>query len=75
MKLFRLALIVLALLAIAVQTAAAQGNGPLVLVLTADGPVMPAMQAYIQRGLKTAEQRGADLVIIQLNTPGGYIGT
>ena len=75
MKLFRLGLIVLALLAIGVQTAAAQGNGPLVLVLTADGPVMPAMQAYIQRGLKTAEQRGADLVIIQLNTPGGYIGT
>jgi len=53
--------------------AAAQQDGPLALLLTADGPVAPPMVAYIERSLKIAEQRGADLVILQLNTPGGSV--
>lgn len=48
-------------------------NGPLVLVLTADGAVTPAMAEYLQRGIRTAEQRGAVLLVFQLNTPGGGI--
>jgi membrane-bound serine protease (ClpP class) len=48
------------------------GDGPaLVLVLTADGPVTPAMSEYLSRGINVAEQRGAELLIFQLNTPGG----
>jgi len=53
--------------------ARAQDEAPLVLVLTADGPVTPAMLQYLQRGLRTAEQRGAGLVIFELNTPGGSL--
>ncbi len=34
---------------------------------------MPAMREYIQRGLQDAEQRGAEVVILQLNTPGGAV--
>ncbi|MEW6180203.1 MAG: nodulation protein NfeD [Chloroflexota bacterium] len=59
----------------AVFPAAAQqeSQNPLVVVLTAEGPVTSVMQGYIQRGLQVAEAEGAQLVIIQLNTPGGAI--
>jgi membrane-bound serine protease (ClpP class) len=53
--------------------AAAQDGTPLVLVLTADGPLTPAMLEYLERGVRNAEQRGAELLVFQLNTPGGSI--
>ncbi len=53
----------------------AQAGSPLVIVLDAQGPVAPAMQEYIQRGLEIAERRNANLVILQLDTPGGSIET
>ncbi len=33
------------------------------------------MLEYFQRGIKTAEQRGAELLVIELNTPGGSVDT
>jgi len=59
----------------ALSGAGAQNDSPFVIVLDAEGPVAPAMQEYIQRGLEIAEQRNADLVILQLDTPGGSIDT
>ncbi|MCS6993047.1 MAG: nodulation protein NfeD [Anaerolineales bacterium] len=56
-----------------VRPVLAQTGTPLVLVLEAKGTVAPAMKEYITRGLKAAEQRGAELVVIKLNTPGGLI--
>jgi membrane-bound serine protease (ClpP class) len=76
MKTIRFAvLLVCGLLFLAFQPVQAQSDSPLVLVLNADGAVTPAMQEYIQRGLDTAGQRNADLLILQLNTPGGDLGT
>lgn len=49
----------------------AQANQPQVLLLTAEGPVTSAMDSYIERGLANAA--GYDLVILQLNTPGGSV--
>ncbi|MEP7134580.1 MAG: nodulation protein NfeD [Chloroflexota bacterium] len=49
----------------------AQSDKPLVLVMTADGPIEPAMLEYFKRGIGTAEQRNAEVLVIQLNTPGG----
>ncbi len=46
---------------------------PLALVLTADGAVTPTMAEYLRRGIQLAEQRGAELLIFQLNTPGGGV--
>ncbi len=51
----------------------AQTDIPLALVLTADGPVTPAMAGYLSRGIRTAQQRGAEVLIFQLNTPGGSV--
>jgi membrane-bound serine protease (ClpP class) len=68
-----LLLVFLAGLLIAVQAVHAQSSQPLVLLMNASGPIGPAMQDYIQRGIQTAEQRGAEAVIIQLSTPGGDI--
>jgi membrane-bound serine protease (ClpP class) len=52
---------------------AAQEDGPLVLVLTAEGTVAPAMAEYISRGINSAEKRGAELLVLQINTPGGML--
>jgi membrane-bound serine protease (ClpP class) len=67
--------ILAAILLIAFQTVYAQSNEPLALVMTADGPIMPAMREYIKRGVEAAERRNAEVLIIQLNTPGGDLLT
>jgi membrane-bound serine protease (ClpP class) len=53
--------------------AQAQNNPPEAIVLTASGPLTPIMAEYIQRGLKTAQTLHAEIVILQLDTPGGGI--
>ncbi len=68
--------ILLALTIIAFFTSVrAQSNAPRVIVMKADGPVMPIMEDYIKRGILTAEQKNAEALIIELNTPGGEIIT
>ena len=58
---------------VAFTSAQAKSDYPLVLVMTYDGPLTTAMIDYLSRGLKTAEQRDAELIIFQLNTPGGSL--
>ena len=53
----------------------AQSDQPLALVMTAEGPIMPPMLEYIKRGIQVAERRDAEVLIIQLNTPGGSVAT
>ncbi|HVN53800.1 MAG TPA: nodulation protein NfeD [Anaerolineaceae bacterium] len=54
-------------------SALAQDSRPLVAILTANGEITIPMANYLARTVLNAEQRGADLIIIQLNTPGGDI--
>jgi len=68
-----LLLIFLAGLLIALQAVHAQESLPVVVLMNASGAISPAMQDYIERGLKTAAQQNAEAVIIQLSTPGGDI--
>ncbi len=42
-------------------------------VLKVEGPVTPVMLSYIERGIRTAESDGAEVLIIKLNTPGGQV--
>ena len=74
-RIFPLSLVLFAVFSLAFQTARAQDGTPLVLVMNADGPIMPPMLEYIKRGIKVAEQRNAEVLVIQLNTPGGAILT
>ena len=60
------------LLIIPYQPAAAQGGGEAVL-LQLDGALTTAMASYLSRGLKTAEQRQAEVVVLALDTPGGGV--
>jgi len=75
MKRIGFLLIFLGSLLTAFQPARAQGDEPLAIVMTADGPIMPPMLEYFKRGIETADQRNAEVLIIQLNTPGGSIQT
>ena len=51
----------------------AQAGAPVVLLLTADGPLTAPMAGYLQRGIRAAEQRQAAALIFQINTPGGSV--
>ena len=74
MKQIRIFLLALTLLAF-FSSVHAQSDEPLAIVMTVDGPIMPPMLEYIKRGIETAEQRNAEVIIMQLNTPGGSIAT
>jgi len=51
----------------------AQSTAPEVIVVTLDGPLTPVWSGILQRGIDQAEKRGADLLVIELNTPGGGV--
>lgn len=44
-----------------------------IFLLTAEGPLTPAMAEYLDRGLSQAESELAEALIFQLDTPGGSI--
>jgi len=42
-------------------------------VLTVDGTILPVIADYIDRGISQAEENGATVCIIELDTPGGLL--
>lgn len=74
MKFARIFLITFTLL-IFITPVFAQGNRSTAVILTADGPIMPPMLEYIKRGIERAERVNAEVLIIELNTPGGAVDT
>ena len=73
MKNIRILLTSLFLLIFLLQPVHAGAAAPVALVMTIDGAITQATQDYVVRGIQTAEQQQAELVILQLNTPGGDI--
>ena len=53
--------------------AANGGDDPRAVILTADGPITQILVEYIDRGLELAREQDADVIILQLNTPGGSV--
>ncbi len=51
----------------------AQGELPQVVVVTLEGPLTPVWSGYLERGINKALDNGANLVVVELNTPGGSV--
>jgi membrane-bound serine protease (ClpP class) len=64
--------VVFGLASIFPQPGVAQGE-QVIILLTAQGAVTPAMAEYLDRGLERAEREGAEALIFQLDTPGGSV--
>jgi len=73
--LFVTCFILMSLSLVLVQPTSAQTSSPQIVVLTADGPITPAMAQYLSRGIQIAQRQGAAALILQLNTPGGSLDT
>jgi len=68
-----LTLIVLSFFTIGTQKVNAQSAAPVVVRMTLDGPLTPVWGTYLARGISQATTLNADLIVIELNTPGGSI--
>jgi len=53
--------------------ASAQDSSPTALVITIDGPLTPAIAEYMLRGIRTAEKQDVEIIVLQLDTPGGGV--
>ncbi len=73
LKLFFLALLVLSVAAGVGGSLSAAASSITVEVLTVDGIIVPVIADYIDRGISQAEENGATVSIIELNTPGGLL--
>ena len=65
-------LLVASFLLCCAMNAASQGR--LAAILTVAGPIDPISARYVMRGLDRAQREGADIAVIELDTPGG-LGT
>ncbi len=68
---FRVFLPCLLLLVSALLPQDAAGRPPHAVVLEIKGVIGPAVSEYIQKGLATAAEEGARVVVLQMDTPGG----
>ncbi len=71
MKTNRVLLLLLFLALFLSQPINATASGQTALVLTIDGAITPATQGYLVRGIQNAERSDVQVLILQLNTPGG----
>lgn len=76
MKIARMVLLAAALAAAAMfapftSTGEASGRAKLALIVNIDGAIGPASAWQLKEGLATADARNAEIVILELNTPGG----
>jgi membrane-bound serine protease (ClpP class) len=63
----------IALLFLAAAPLKAETEDRLALMLSLDGAVTPASADYLIRGMAEAAERGAELVILRIDTPGGLV--
>lgn len=59
------------LLLLAISPLAAQSDSPEVRIVTIDDTITPTMAQYVERGIRSAENAGADAIVLEIDTPGG----
>jgi membrane-bound serine protease (ClpP class) len=74
-KVYGFLLTLMVLLGLLVQPAIAQSQAvqSRVVVLNFNGPLTTVWEGYLTRGINQAENLKADLIVIEMNTPGGAI--
>jgi membrane-bound serine protease (ClpP class) len=72
-RLLFLALLVISVAAGLGGSLIAAASSTTVEVLTVDGTIVPVIADYIDRGINQAEENGATVCIIELDTPGGLL--
>ncbi len=70
-RIMRILLLLIGLLLSTSIVVGAQTASPRVDILTVKGTINPVLVDYISRGIEKAEDEGAQVVIIQMDTPGG----
>ncbi|MEP9374696.1 nodulation protein NfeD [Mesorhizobium sp. KR1-2] len=77
MKIARMALLAAALVVAAFaplsSTGEASDRAKLALIIDVDGAIGPASARQLKEGLATAVERNAEVVILEMNTPGGLV--
>lgn len=48
------------------------GRGRTAMVLSVKGPIGPAISDYVVRGMRKAEESDAAVIVLQMDTPGGF---
>jgi len=71
MKKFSVAFFLLLAIFTAYHLQAAPVVQPVVVTMTLEAPIVAPAASFLIRGIEEAEKQNAELVIIQLNTPGG----
>jgi len=56
-----------------IPAAQAQSGSPVAVVVRLEGPLNPIWAEMIDRGIQTAQQRDAEILVLSLNTPGGDV--
>jgi len=73
MRRMLIAICMLGAIILSVIPAQADGKGANVYVIPIKDEVEEGLYAYLNRAINTAEENGADLIIFEMNTPGGKI--
>jgi membrane-bound serine protease (ClpP class) len=66
-------LIALSFISITPKPVTAQSDNPFVISMDFNGPLTPVWRTYLQRGIDQAVNLDAELIVIELNTPGGSV--